>query len=465
MDAKPKQTPTQRRKTAQPAQAAKTTTAARHGSPPVKPSVKRTPEPVAQVQRVASKATTSHPGITRRALIGGAVATGVVASVAVGLSKCHRTQNEPDGTPQYVEDSSATNITKAYEQKSFNLEAAATWQLPLGTVLHAAPGVWRPALAQGDTAAHMLKACALSTTSGELLDVVTSTQNTKATWLMYDARCSDKVFAWVELDTLTRSWVLYGSAFADGALTGKTSKLWEADANYDPPSVACWDECILWQVTPAHGGSKTSESSFCYLWQAGDKQAEAKIESPGRFATPLSISGDCAILSPRVNASSGTYYGITAYDLRDKLESQIERLVLPQSIRPFFATRVGDKFVFSVEANYASGGLFGKMGTYIGGKDGPFVYLSREPAAQVSGTKAGVYAIKSGASYFIVNTQDNAFDILTAANRSLDYGEYPASEGESDMLVTYSTVKDQSSGYPSSVVVRAFKLEGIQTSS
>lgn len=419
--------------------------------------------PIAQKPAAAPRK--EHPGITRRALIGGAVATGVVASVAVGLSQCHRTKDESDGTPQYVEDSSATSITKSYEQKSMNLEPAATWNLPLGTVLHAAPGIWHPALAQGDTAAHMIKACALSTQSGQLLDVITNAQNTNPSWLVFDARCSDKVFAWVELDTLTRSWVLYASPFADGALTGSITKLWEGDKNYEPPSLACWESCVLWQVMPSISGSKTSESSYCYLWETGNSHAEAKIESPGRFGASLSVSGDSAILCPRVNAKAGTYYGISAYDLRDKLGSQIDRLVLPQSVRPLYATRIADKFVFSIEANYSSGGLFGKMGTYIGGADGPYIYLSREPAAKVTGTKNGVYAIKSGSSYFVVDTNNNTFDILTAQNRALDYGEYPASDGECDTLLTFSTVKDQDSGYPSSVVARTFKLEGIQSSS
>jgi hypothetical protein len=97
------------------------------------------------------------------------------------------------------------------------------------------------------------------------------------------------------------------------------------------------------------------------------------------------------------------------------------------------------------------------MGTYIGAGDGPFITLVREPAAQVAG-KGSTYIIKSRASYFVVDTERETYSILSATNRCMDYGEYPASEGTGDSFVTFATVKDSKTGYPSTVVVRNFAL-------
>ena len=118
---------------------------------------------------------------------------------------------------------------------------------------------------------------------------------------------------------------------------------------------------------------------------------------------------------------------------------------------------MGDAFAFSIEANYGIGGLLGNMGTYIGSGDGQFVALPREPAADVSG-KGGVYLVKTLASHLIIDTNAQTYSTLVAPNRALDFGDYPASMGTTSTFVTFATVKDQDTGYPSSVTVRAWSL-------
>ena len=235
------------------------------------------------------------------------------------------------------------------------------------------------------------------------------------------------------------------------------STLWEDDANCDPPHFAVSDSAVIWQVAPSLSGTKTREPSYCYLWHLGDSNAQRVVESPGRFAAPPAISEGTITLAPRVRADEGQYYGITAYSLADDLATVVDQLVLPQSVRPFRAVRMGDRFAFSIEANYSSGGLLGSMGTYSGAGDGPFITLVREPAAQVAG-KDGLYIVKSRASYFVIDTEREAYSILGATNRCLDYGEYPASEGVCDNFVTFATVKDVDTGHPSAVNVRSFAL-------
>ena len=397
-------------------------------------------------------------GVTRRTFLKGAGALGI-AVAAIDMTGCKGgASGSGAGDPTVVDSGAATDVIESYKSSDSTPAVASTWTLSLGCVPRAAEGTWIPILATGNSADQMNKGSVLSLSSGSVADVVTSCSSGDSGWVIFDVRCSDKVYAWVELNLVTRAWALFAQPFSDGALSGKATKLQDGDAAYDPPQVVCAGERVIGQTMPSTSGKKTTEHSFCYVWGLGGSKASAVVDSPGRFGCAPSVSGSTITLVPRVNADEGTFYGITAYDLSDDLSTTIDRLVLPSSVKPFYATRIGDDFAFSIEANYDSGGLLGQMGTYIGTSKGPFVTLSREPAAQVAGTKDGTFVIKSRASYFVVDTKEKTYAVLSAIDHALDYGEYPATEGLCSTFVTFSTVKDTETGYPANVVVRAFGL-------
>lgn len=399
------------------------------------------------------------PGLTRRTFLKGTAAASVVAVSLNTLVGCKNPASDKNKTPTVLDDNAAISILDEYKQVDLPYAQSGSWSLPLGTVIHVGEGSWLPVMAMGDTAAQSIKGSVFSTASGTLSDVVPKCITTDGSgWVVYDVACSDSAYAWVELNLITRAWVLYAAKLEGGALVGNASKLWEADNLYDPPQVAVSDTKVFWQVMPSAEGKRRTENSSGYLWKLGDSQATSVVESPGRFGMAPSISGSTITLAPRVSSKQGTMYGVTTYDLSNDLSSQVDQLVLPVGVKPFYATRIGDNFVISIEANYNSGGLLGKMGTYIGNNSDKFIALSREPAAVVSGTEAGVYFIKSKSSYFVVDTTAKTYAVLPANDRALDYGEYPARDGVTKEFVTYSTVKDKGTGYPSVVIVRSFAL-------
>ena len=387
--------------------------------------------------------------------MGMAAAAGAVVGVLPGCTNPASEQDVPE--PMVVDSDRAVNILEEYEEKDFDLTERESWAIPLGSVPHESQGTWAAVTQAGSSSSPMVRGCALSLVDGTLKEVVQEVRGDEHTVVIYDTRCSDEVYAWVELDYLTHDWVLYAAKFSNGELDGTPSALWQSDANYDPPGFVCVDKSVIWQVMPSLAGDKTKDSSFCYLWKLGDANAKAVVESPGRFGMAPSISRDLAILAPRVRANEGVYYGVTAYSLDNDLSSVVDQLVLPQTVKPFYATRIGERFVVSIEASYSSGGMFGTMGTYIGPAGGPFVRLAREPSANVAGNE-DTFVIKSRTSYFVVDVHKATYSILTAANRCTDYGEYPVRVGETGDFVTFATVKDELSGYPTSVTVRSFKL-------
>lgn len=400
--------------------------------------------------------------VTRRGFFRTAAATGVVAATIPVLGGCKNpVEDVIPSDPVIVEEDAATTILGedgAYTYIEREFESKGEWQLPLGNVPHEGEGTWLPVTTAGASAMPMVKCSALSLESGELTEVVANpiTPNSPNV-VIYDARCSDSAYAWVELDTLTKAWSLYAASFSNGALSGAPNTLWQGDADWDPPRFAVTGNKVIWQVMPSLNGNKTSEMSHCYLWRTGASDATDVVESLGRFATAPSVSNGTVTLTPRVRNEEGTYYGITAYSLSDDLSTIVDRLVMPENVRPFHAVRMGDVFALSVEASYGYGGLLGSMGTYIGTAEGNFASVPLEPFANVAG-KDGLFVVKSRASYYVVDTKQQGYTFLSAANRCVDYGEYPARVGETDTFVTFSTIKDVDTGYPASVLVRAFAL-------
>lgn len=401
--------------------------------------------------------------ISRRGFLRGSAAAGAGLATISVLSSCSGSadsNNEPmvvdSGTATYVVGSG--DIEGSYEEASeekgtTSLVEAGTWDLPLGCAFRPAEGSWKPYVKPNATAG-MTCAGAFSIASATNVVLVESAKS-GGNYVVYDAQCSDSVFAWIEIDLVTRDWLLYAASIGDQTL-GSAVTLWQGDADYDPPLMCCTGDKVIWLVMPSTSGNKTTESSGCYLWKLGETSADEVVRSNGRFACAPAVSDGNVILTPRVRNSEGRYYGITAYTVESDLSEQVAQLVLPASIAPMYATYIEGNFAFSIEANYSSGGLLGNMGTYIGSGDGEFIALPREPSAQVCGHN-GIYLIKTRASHLIVDTNAQTYATLVAPNRALDYGDYPASEGTTSTFTAFSTIKD-SDGYPGSVVLRAWSL-------
>lgn len=398
------------------------------------------------------------PRLTRRTLLKSAAAGSLAVAAVSVLGGCTHTADEEVSDPVVVDEDSAESILDTFEEDTSLAPAAeSAWSLPVGNVLHPAEGTWVPVTTAGSSATPMVKASVLSLASGGLAEVVSAPVGTGANTVILDARCSDRAYAWVELDLTSRAWKLYAASFSGGALDSDVSTLWEGTADYDPAPLAVSGDMVIWQVQPSTSGTRTAENSHCYIWHTGDTEAQAVVESAGRFATSPTLSGDNVILTPRVRADEGVYYGVTAYALSDDLATRVDQLVMPQSVRPFRATRVGERFLVSVEASYSTGGLLGQMGTYIGTQASGFFRLNREPSECGCG-KGDTFIIKSNASYFVIDLANRRYATLGSSDRAVDYGEYPARTGECDLFVSFATVKDADTGYPASVAVRTFRL-------
>jgi len=405
---------------------------------------------------VAGLPTPTRRGVTRRTFVAASAAATAATAAALELAGCSSstTTHDTTGEPQVITDESKiVDVLSDYESADANLEAQASWDLPLGTVPIHCGGSWAALLMAPASAKAVNTLGALSLSSGSPVTLVSEAASGTA-YGFHDVRCSDGAFGWVEMNYGTGDWVLMGQAFSAGQLTGLPVQLDQGNADWEPPRLTATGSSIIWQKMPFASGSKRAEKSHCYRWTVGDDGGEKLIESSGRFATFPRVSNGVLTVAPRVNADEGVYYGLTAINLSDG--STVDQLVMPQTVSPFEAVYMDNTFAFSVEANYSSGGSLGNMGTFIGREGGPYIYLSREPLACVAG-KGSRYFVKAQSSHFILDASAQTYAVLTAPDKTLEYGDYPASEGIVDQFVTYATVRDDT-GLPSLVRVRAFAL-------
>lgn len=395
-------------------------------------------------------------GITRRRFTLGSVAAAAATAVVSLLPGCGiKNSSDEDGEPQVVKDESKiVSVTEDYKVVDIDLAASQTWTLPLGTLLNHSEGSWAAAMFTPESALHANTIGVVSLTSGATTTLMQD-PSLGDNYHFYDVRCSDSVFAWVEMNYVKSKWTLFAQDFKAGQLTGNAVKLDSGGVDYDPPLFTTSDSTVYWYHMPSSSGSKTTEASLCFAATTAGSKPEEVYRSTGRFACRPRVSDGVLTITPRVRNSEGVYYGITALDLANN-RNRLAQLVLPASVKPFEVEYMDGKFVFSIEASYSGVGSLGNMGTYIGVEGGPYIYVSREPLAQVAG-KGSRYLIKTQASHFLVDTDAKTFGSLLSPDRSLDYGDYPASEGTSDNFLTFATVRDEV-GIPSNVTARLFSL-------
>ena len=394
-------------------------------------------------------------GISRRGCGLGGAAGGAAPGLA-GSKKKTGTSDDAAGEPQVIkDDSKIVSITDEYEAVDIDLEPAASWTLPLGTLLYYCDGDYAAAMMAPASALHANTLGVLNLGAGSLPPLIEDPIEGTG-YAFYDVRAGDGVFAWVEMNFANASWKLYAQNLAGSSLTGNAVELDRGGENYDPPLFTAYGSSVIWYKMPSSGGTKTSNDSYCYRQAPSESKPETIWKPTGRFGSAPRVSDGILTISPRVHNDEGVYYGMTAIDLTDGNNTKRAQLVLPSSVSPFAAVYMGDTFVFSIAATYSGVGSMGNMGTYIGNEGGPYLFLSREPLACAAGRK-NKYLVKVQASHFLIDTSAKTYGSLLSPDRALEYGDYPATAGKSNSFLTYATVRN-SQGIPETVTARLFSL-------
>ena len=167
--------------------------------------------------------------------------------------------------------------------------------------------------------------------------------------------------------------------------------------------------------------------------------------SMGRMSSPVYGYKDGVVITPRAK-SGNIYYQLTYLDQNDKVKDSI---CLPQNMKPLEAGYGNTGFNFAFDAIYNYGEGISNLGTYTPlsktndeYKDLKWVNFSRNPSAAPAWYK-NYFIVRSTMSVCALDLDNQTYSVLNRPNASDDYGDYLASTGHCDNIVTYANIFDQ----------------------
>ena len=297
-----------------------------------------------------------------------------------------------------------------------------------------------------DTGKPLTQVALLSLSSGNSTVVLEQAVGSDEGFEIYDVRATSSGLIWAEADILDGVWRIY-TARTDGAALGNPALVEEGDGDWEMPTIAAVGNRAFWQVLPKASGPKKTEPSLFKRATMGANDIETLWTSIGRMATAPYATGDSVVITPRTDTSS-IHYQLVRVDANTG--EALDTMALPTSMKPLEAGYGNTGFMFSFDAGYQYGGGIASIGTYTPASavtngdysNAPWFRFSRNPTAPPAW--CGSYLmVKSRTQVVGINFDTNdwfAFDVKSGAD---DYGEYLASTGSRDAVVTYTNIDDK----------------------
>lgn len=379
--------------------------------------------------------------ITRRQLLAGAAGIGVLIAVGAAAQAVSATQEAAD-TPDTLD--VAADAVSSLSGDSYTalegdapLSLAGEYKLPYGTLVWANSDSYAACLLPTDGSDPLTKAGVLSLSDGSLSTALDGPVSTERGFDIYDVRCDENGMVWVEANCLSGEWRVYQAPHTRGTL-GQAVLVDSGGAEYDIPFIAAAAGRAFWQVSPDSSGSASGQDSLLKSAAFGSSDVREDRRSHGRMGTPVYSTGDGVVIAPRADAS-GVYYRLTLLDAASGQET--DSLTLPASMKPLEAGYVNGRFTFSFDAAYSQQKGLSSIGTYTpvnaGGASGAqWFCFDRSPTAPPAWT-GSYFMVKSTRTVSGVDLAGGTYFSLECPDDCDDYGDYLASTGTMNTIVTY----------------------------
>lgn len=403
------------------------------------------------------------PSITRRRFLLGALGVGVVAIAAGGGAALASRANSSDKTDIAVLDvaeeatSSLDGLTEVDSSSAMSL--VGNFELPYGTLVWSSDDATAACLLSTEQSKPLTQIGVLSLASGECPVVVSQAAGQDEGFEIFDVRACEAGLVWVEADILEGAWRVYSASLSrsdTGTLSaGEPILLEEGDSDWEMPTLAVAGGYAFWQVLPQATGAARSENSLVKRAAFGSRAADVVYTSQGRMSTPPYSLADSIVITPRTRTSS-VHHQLTRIDAQTG--EVLDAMVLPTSMKPLEAGYGTTGFMFSFDSIYNYGGGIANLGTYApkttvqaaaadgsgnaAYSDAEWFRFPRNPTAppawcgkwlMVKSTSAVCGIDFSSDSYF-------SFDVKSGTD---SYGDYLASTGTGQVVVTYSNIDYQ----------------------
>lgn len=385
--------------------------------------------------------------LSRRNLIIGAVGVGALAALGGGAAfiSSQSAQNDDVVTLEVPESAvtSSDDLGDASPAEE-HMTLAGSFDLEYGTLVWASDDQVAACLVPGETANPLCQAGILSLSSGNLTILLERAQGTAEGFQIYEARATSHGLIWIEADILENSWRVYTASLASNGTLGTPAKVDEGGGDWETPSIAAVGTHAFWEVMPKRETDASSEDSLLKTASFGSSDVQTICTSTGRFATPPYAADGAVIVTPRTD-TSGVHYQLTRLDAESGQVT--DSLVLPQGMSPLEAGYGDTGFMFSFDAIYNYGGGIANLGTYCPAQDArngdysaaPWFRFARTPSAAPAWC-GGYLMVKSTNSVCGVDLGSGTWFSLGVDNGADDYGDYLATTGAHDAIVTYSNI-------------------------
>ena len=243
------------------------------------------------------------------------------------------------------------------------------------------------------------------------------------------------------------TWRIFaGKLNSNGDALSNIQQLDEGSTDrFETPTIAAVGGHAFWQVMPQADSTVTAASQIAQLKSAsmGSSDANVVYESAGRMATAPYAAGDGVVITPRVTGAS-SYYQLTRVSENGDVT---DTLTLPASMKPLEAGYGKTGFTFAFDATYSYGDGIASLGTYAPAESPGSGGYSAQKWLRFDRTPTTAPAwcgnwlmVKSTSAVCGVDLQGKRYFALSAENGADDYGEWLASSGQNDTVVTYSNI-------------------------
>lgn len=396
------------------------------------------------------------PLLTRRHFLIGAAGAGALAAAGAGgafmINRSKQAEEAdtvenmltvPTAAVTTVDDLEYLDDAEAYMTKVLDVS------LPYGSLVWENDGKVAACLIPGTDGTPLNQIGLLDLETGTLTTALDKAAGAGEGFEIYDVRATSHGALWVEADIMDGLWrVLTAKSNGEGGL-GEAVVVDEGLCDeWQTPTLAIVEDQGFWQVLPCLDGPFSKEDSVLMKATLGSVDASITCTSHGRMACAPYGADGAVVVAPRTDTST-IHYQLTRIDA--KTGQVTDTLALPRAMKPLEVAYGPTGFSFAFDAGYAYGDGIANIGTYTpdvesAPADGdysnvPWFNYSRVPTAAPAWC-GPYFFVKSTRSVCGVNLGGGSYFAFDVENGAQNFGDYLASSGAKNKVVTYASLHD-----------------------
>lgn len=383
--------------------------------------------------------------ITRRNFLLGAVGVGAVAAAAAGVALTGEGEEDGGNDGISVAANRVSNIDD-FEELSRDdcFSLIGSYELPFGSLVWTNNANVAACLIPTEQPSPITQVALLMLGTGNYFTVLEQAAGAADGFEILDVRASESGLVWTEANIMEGTWrIMCAPLSPNDATLGDTRMLEEGNRTFETPTIAAVGGNAYWQVVPVPD-TENLRTATSYLKRAAFSQGNVQVlhQAAGRMCCPVYAASEGVVIAAR-NPEMYSNYDILYFD--DASGGIADRLTLPSGMAPNALGYGPDGIAFCFENIYDYGDGIANLGTYtpaaahIAGStyDGlDWFRFGRTPQSGPCWCTDRWFMVKSTTSVCAVDIANRSFCSLDVESGCTDWGDYLATSGAGDTVVT-----------------------------